>query len=737
MGANKPVTKTRSKRLLIGLGIPVVLIVLLAIFWNWDWFIPMADSRASAALGRKVTMKHLHIALGRVITVRVDDLQVDNPKGFQGTNKPLAKVPRLTLKFNIFDYLFHHRTVVPLIDLSHPVINAVATTANTNNYTFKKTTPSKPGKPSPPPEIGKLTIEHGLAHVIDPKLKADLRLAINTQAATGIVAQHQQTQELSVQAKGTYHGQPINGTMTGGTLLTLRNTAQPYPLDLHLANGTTHVALVGTVQNPLKFQGANVHLTLTGDNMADLYPLTGIPIPVTPKYRVTGLLDYDRVSHSIKFTQFHGLVGNSDLSGTIAENPGAILTTDKSKPVVHMNLMSKRVDLVDLGGFIGTKAGGAHEAGATPAQRAKVAKSEAHSSNLLPDKPFNLPKLNAANIYLNYKAESIKGKSMPLDDLVVKMDIVNGAIHLHPVSFGVGTGRIAGDISLTPEANKLIHAVANVNFANVNVSKLVAATHVVHGAGLLQGKATLNATGNSIASWAGNGNGGVALYMTGGNLSDILVSLSGLQFGNALIAALGLPRQTNVRCFVGDFGLDRGIINTRTLLLDTGTAVIRGGGTVNLKNEAINYRIVSKPKHFSIGSLPAPIDITGTMKKPGIGVEKKQLLERGGAAVALGIIALPLAIIPTIQLGVKDPHECQALVTEAEAQDRDDKPGQAVPATAHPVAAQTAPAAHRPVAAKHVVRRRVAHKAAAPAVAKGRMTTEQLNQQELQQIGKR
>jgi uncharacterized protein involved in outer membrane biogenesis len=716
---------TRGKRLLLGLGIPVLAILLLAVFWNWDWFIPMADSRASAALGRKVTMAHLHVTLGRVITLRVDDLQIDNPKGFQGSSKPLARVRQATVKFNIFDYLFHHRTVVPLIDLNHPVINAVATTANTNNYTFTKTTPSKPGKPSPPPEIGKLTIEDGRAHVIDPKLKADLHLVLNTRAATGIVAQHGQAQELAVQAKGTYNNQPITGTMTGGTLLTLRNTSQPYPLDLHLTNGTTHVTLSGTVQDPLKFQGTAVRLTLTGDNMADLYPLTGIPIPETPKYRVTGLLAYDRVAHSIKFTHFHGLVGNSDLSGTIAENPGAILTKGKAKPVVHMTLVSKRVDLVDLGGFIGTKAGGAHEAGATPAQRAAVAKAEARSPNLLPDKPFNLPKLNAANIYLNYKAERIEGKSIPLDDLAVRLDIVNGAIRLHPVSFGVGSGRIIGTISLTPEANKLIHAVADVTFAKVNVSRLMAATHVFHGGGLLQGKAKLNATGNSIASWAGNGNGGLDLYMTGGNLSAIMVSLSGLEFGNALISALGLPRQTDVRCFVGDFALNHGILDNRTLLLDTGTAVVRGGGTVNLKTQRIDYRIQSKPKHFSIGSLPAPIDVTGLLKKPSIGPAKKPLIARGGAMAVLGVIAAPLALLPTIQLGVKDPHECQALVTEAETQDRENKPGEPVP-----VAGQKAPTGQKvPAPAKALPQRQ-----AAPAVPKGPTTTQDLNRRELQQV---
>ncbi|MCU4160075.1 AsmA family protein [Acidiphilium sp. AL] len=701
----------RAKCWVAGIGIPVLLIVLLAIFWSWNWFIPMVDSRASAALGRKVTMSHLRVRLGRVVTVRAGNVQIDNPKGFPAT-QPFAKIRQLTIRFNIIDYLFHNRTVVPLIDLNHPVINAVATPAQVDNYTFKATKPSKPGKPKPPPEIGTLTIESGLAHVVDPKLKANLRLVIDTRAATGIVAKHRQAHEIAVQAKGTYNNQPVTGTMIAGTLLTLRNTAQRYPLDLSLANGATHVSLIGTVQDPLSFKGANVLLTLAGDNMADLYPLTGIPIPATPKYRVTGRLAY--AHQSIEFTNFHGLVGNSDLSGTIAEKPGAILTNGTSKPTVRMNLMSRRVDLVDLGGFIGTKAGGEHEAGATAAQRAKIAASEARSPNLLPDKPFNLPKLNAANIYLHYKADSIEGKSMPLDDLAVTMDIVNGTIHLHPISFGVGTGRIIGTIALTPVSNKLIHAVANVSFANVNVSKLMAATHMFRGAGLLQGKATLNATGNSIASWAGNGNGGLVLYMTGGNLSALLVSLSGLEFGNALIAALGLPEQTDIRCFVGDFALDRGIFDTRTLLLDTGTAVVRGEGTVNLKNERIDYRIQSKPKHFSIGSLPAPIDITGTMKKPSIGPAKKPLVERGIAVAVLGVIAAPLALLPTIQLGVKDPHTCQDLVTEAETQDRDDKPGQSV----------------RPVAHAAPVRK----VAARPPALHGNLTTSALNRQELKKV---
>ena len=700
---------TRRGRLSLTItAIPLVVIALLVIFWNWDWFIPIVDSEASASLGHKVTIKHLHVSLGRVTTVRADEVVIANPDHFPAAS-PLAAIKRLTVSLNIIDYIFHGRTVIPAIDLDRPMIDAVATPQKKTNYAFKSTKPA--AKPAPPPQIGALTIEHGQVHFVDPALKADVHLAVHTEAATGIVAAQHQPTQIAATAKGTYNRQPITGTLTAGALLNLRNTTAPYPVDLALANGATHVTLIGTVQNPLHFAGADLHLTLAGASMADLYALTGIPIPATPQYRITGNLAYAK--GDIDFTDFHGVVGDSDLEGSIRENPGAVLSDGKSKPVVHMDLASHRVDLNDLGGFIGTKPGGAHEPGISPAERAAIAKSEATHANLLPDKPFNLPKLNAADIYLHYKADSIVGRSMPFDTLAANLTIVNGAIDLHPVSFGIGTGNVTGTIALTPQPNKLIHAVATIDADNVNISKLMDATHVFKGGGLLQGKASLNATGNSIASWAGNGTGGVALYMTGGNLSDILVSLSGLEFGNALIAALGLPRQTDVHCFVGDFALNRGLVSTRTLLLDTGSAVVRGGGTVDLKSEAIRYQIDSKPKHFSIGSLPAPINIGGTMKKPSIGPAKGPLIARGAAAVALGIVAAPLALLPTIQFGVKDPHVCQALVAEAEHQTRTGTPGQA-------------PLGSTPTAA-----RALKVPGAKPAPSRT-LTTRQLNQQELQ-----
>ena len=68
--------------------------------------------------------------------------------------------------------------------------------------------------------------------------------------------------------------------------------------------------------------------------------------------------------------------------------------------------------------------------------------------------------------------------------------------------------------------------------------------------------------------------------MSGGNLSALLVDLAGLEFGNALLSALGIPQRANLQCFVADFVLGQPRHNwiPRTLILDTSEARVQGAG---------------------------------------------------------------------------------------------------------------------------------------------------------------
>lgn len=627
-------------------GIGAVLVIL-AILFRWDWLLPLVESRASAALGRQVTAEHMHVQLGRVTRITFDGVRIANPKDWPGGGD-FATAQHLTVALDAETLLRQRQVVIPTVALDHPNVSAEQLDDGRANWSFNLGGGSGGGTP---PKIGDVQITDGTAHFVDPKLKADFQLAINTVEEPGAAP------KLHATAEGTYAGQPITGEFTGGALLSLRDAAHPYPVDLQMANGPTRVSLVGTVQNPLSFEGADLRLTLQGTDMKLLYPLTGIPIPQTPPYKVSGNLDYK--AGRVQFTDFQGTVGRSDLRGDIA-------VTTTGKPVVEATLASRQVNMQDLGGFIGSTPGHVNDPGQTAQQRAQVARAEA-SSQLIPNAPISLPKLNAADVHLHYKAEHILGRGQPLDDMVANLDIVDGAIKLHPLSFGIGGGQIASQIALD-EAKGGLHARADVTFQRIPVDKLLSASGVARGAGTIGGRAVIEGTGTSLAGILGHGSGEVKLYMArGGNLSALLVDLSGLQFGNALLSAIGLPKRAQIECLILDGKLQNGVLRPAPLLLDTSEALVSVKGDVNLLTESLALELTTKAKHFSIGSLPADINIGGTFKDPSIRPDVGDLAVRGGAAVALGIVATPLAaLLPTIQFGTGDTGACSGL-SRAEA----------------------------------------------------------------------
>ena len=185
------------------------------------------------------------------------------------------------------------------------------------------------------------------------------------------------------------------------------------------------------------------------------------------------------------------------------------------------------------------------------------------------------------------------------------------------------------------------------------------ATHAFKGAGVVGGQARLDTVGNSLASMMGQGNGELKLAVaSAGDVSALLVDIAGLEFGNALLSALGIPQRAKLDCFVLDMPLDNGIVSTKAFLLDTEEARVVGRGTIDLRQQTLDYSLTTRSKHFSIGSLPGAIDLTGPITSPSIrpGAE---VLARAGAAAGLGILTAGFgAILPTVQFGVGNDNAC-------------------------------------------------------------------------------
>ena len=650
----------RGRKGLVALAIIALLIILLILVWSWDWFIPIVDRQASATLGRQVTIRHLHVRLGRTVRVVADDVTVGGTQDFP---RPLAIASHLTIGVEVLPLIRHFAIVLPLIDVDHPVVEALSDPAGANNWTLGSgkansagKADSKTGGGAGGPKLGVLRIEDGHVHVQDAKLKANFLVTVSTRNTPDPDQRPIQSNQgqIVADAKGTYAGQPITGHFVGGAVLSLRDKRRPYPIDLKVANGPTHVTLEGTIEQPLSFGGAHLRLLFAGPDMSLLFPLTGVPIPQTPPYQVVGNLDYAR--NHIVFRDFHGRVGSSDLNGTIGVVPSKI-------PTIDADLYSRNVDLADLGGFVGSTPGKAKTD--TSAQKAAIAQVNA-SGDILPTNTFNVPKIRAATVHLSYKGNHIQNPDLPLDNIVARLDIENGNIDLKRLDFAVGTGTLFSSASLDPVGNDF-RTKAHLDFHHIDLSRVLQATHTFKGQGIIGGRADIDTNGRSVAEMLGNGAGGLNLIMSGGgNVSALLPDIAGLEFGNALLSALGVPDRSPVQCFIIDMPLKDGILSTNVFLLQTSEARTIGRGTIDFRNQTANYSLTTRSTRFSIGSLPGPINITGKLGKPSI-LPGTEVVARAGAAVGLGVLFPPLGLLPTIQLGVGKGSACEKAIADVNA----------------------------------------------------------------------
>ena len=629
-------------------GVIAVLAAAVALF-QWDWLIPTVEKRASAALGRPVTLTHLHVRLGWVPHIEAEGVAIGNPEDWKGGGN-LATADTLSVDVDAMAYIHDRQVVIPNITVDHPQVDAQQLADGKNNWTFASDSSTDAPGTGPAPKIGNLQINDGHAHVVSAKLRADFNVDVATKDAEG-----DKPSQIVASAKGTYAKQPILARFTGGALLSLRDDAAPYPVNLQVENGPTKVSLVGTVKDPLAFAGADLKLSFAGPDMSLLLPLTGIAIPKTPAYNIAGNLDY--TAGSVRFTHVAGKVGSSDLEGEFD------VDTTKPRPVLTADLQSRLVDLKDLGGFIGAEPG-------DPSKGTKAA-APRNTGRMLPNDPISLPKLNVADVHLKYRAGRIEGRSQPLDNMRADLNIVNGEVKLTPLAFGLGKGQITSTIDLAEQGQGVKANVAT-DFQRIDIGRLLASAGAGQGAGIIGGRAVIQGTGRSFGEILGHGNGELKLYMgSGGDLSALLVDLAGLEFGNALLSALGVPTRTKIGCLIADLTLQQGLATVRTMFLDTDEARTVGKGTLSFYNEALGLQLNTDSKHFTVGTLNAPVNITGTFAAPHVRPDVGVVAERAGAAIALGVLLTPLAaLLPTIQLGTGEDGACKGALQGAQTPPR-------------------------------------------------------------------
>jgi len=458
--------------------------------------------------------------------------------------------------------------------------------------------------------------------------------------------------------EGQYEKLPVRGEGKTGNVLVLNDPDKPFPVQVDLEVGRTRVSVAGTLTDPMHLAALDLQLTLSGVSMADLFPITGVTLPDTPRYETNGHLTAklgEPTGPVYQYRDFNGKVGDSDLHGNLT------YTESDPRPKLSGDLNSRQLRMVDLGPLIGVQP----DAGRN--ERTEEARQGAHDK-VLPTQAFRTNRWRDMDADVIFSAEHIiYDEKLPISNLNVHLVMNDGLLQLNPLFFGVVGGTIAGDITLNGRSREMTGA-ANLKVRGLLLKELFPNVEQMKRAlGQLNGDIKLSGTGNAIASLLATANGDMSLIVNQGVISKELMEIAGLNVGNYVVSKLFGDEEVKINCGVADLHMKNGIMTPRVFVIDTDNAIVHITGDVNFKDETLDLNVSPDSKGFRLFSLRSPLYIKGDFAHPDVGVEILPLAARGASAVALGVLLTPVASLLALVAPSADEPEtsCGSLIKQA------------------------------------------------------------------------
>jgi uncharacterized protein involved in outer membrane biogenesis len=476
--------------------------------------------------------------------------------------------------------------------------------------------------------------------------------------------------------EGQFRDGPLIFKAHAGSEENLENPDARYPLELRIDSRETEVTVEGTAAEPGRLEGLQVDVALRGPDLDRLGEMLQLSLPTTPPFELRSHLTHD--ANRWTLTGLDGTIGDSDVQGD------ATVVVGGERPTLEAELTSNKLDFDDLGLLVGAPADPDETASV---EQERAAAEEAARKGVLPDEPFDVPELRSMNARVSYRAKQVQAQKLPLESMMLDLTLENGRLTFEPLRFDLADGELVSTIRLDGRTD-VLDGDFEADVRNIRLNRLLAYFDIEiaeiemeqEGVGTFTGHAQLAVRGNSINQLAASADGQVVFIMRGGQINAVLIEGIGLDVGEVLAVLLRGDEEAQsemvpIRCFVGRFDVQDGIMRAEALVLETSDATVTGKGQIDLGNETLSLEFLAHPKDTSILTASTPVRIEGTFEEPKIDPISEELQEKSLAALALGIV-MPVigAIIPFFEEGETEDTSCARLIQAASAAGQSESP---------------------------------------------------------------
>jgi uncharacterized protein involved in outer membrane biogenesis len=519
------------------------------------------------------------------------------------------------------------------------------------------------GDPNVPPSklhlpyIRSAFVSGTTVHYSDPRLLLTTDVKVDTVEATN----NRLDNDIRFHGGGTMRAEPFvvtgrllspNETVTGGE----------NRVALAIASGPTHLDVTGTLPAATRIAGANLALQARGPNLARLFDFLGVAVPATRSYHIRSALTYEDgiEGGAWKFTHMRGVFGDSDLAGRMT------ITLPKDRLNIDADLATQKLDILDIGPFVGYEPQALKNKGVVAA----TSQPGGHP-RLLPDAPLRIDAVSRFDAHVKYRARTIRAPNVPISNVGLVLNLDHSRLALSPLTFDMAGGLFSSDVVINARKQP-VETRYDIRLSPTPMGRLLARWGVEQSgtSGTLKARAQMTGEGDSVRKSLASANGRFAVIIPNGTMWARNAQLAELDIGTFLwkMFEKKLKEPVQINCGLLAFTVRDGIAAADPILIDTSKNVIVGRGGFSFKNESVDLLIRADGKTFSLISAQSPVNLGGYFAKPSLNVISPELIARGGAAVALGVFASPLAsVLAFVDIGDAKAAACGPVLQGAHA----------------------------------------------------------------------
>ena len=620
-------------------GVLVVVAIILASY-DYNKLKPLITDTSREYTGRELTMGgDVDLLIGLPPTLEVNDVAFQNAPW--GSQPQMARLKKLRVQVAIIPLIRGNLTVKQLI-LEEPVFLLEINKSGKSNLDFNV------AKKTAPPKVEEKT---------DDEIQTEIKLEeIDIKNAKITYKDHQTGQTHTVELaslvltapsfgggtdiniKGSYNKTPFNLNGYIGLISKALKSNEKWPLKIEVQAVKTKISAEGSIIDLRAARGLELKLNIEGEDLAEFEKFTGEPLPVKGPFKVSGQFK----SPSEKVVEVSDLLvvlGESQIQGTVK------LTHAAKRPLIDAKLTSKKLDLRPV----------LAEKKASDGKQKQPTGTGTRKDKVFPSRPFDLSALQKIDAKISLRVDQVIGLISALDNYHSEITLQNGHLIMKPFTADVGGGKFSGTLDLVTQANTA-RLKTKIAAQKINLGEMLKKMGI---SGDIEGTLDLDidlaGQGNSVAALMAGLNGYFSASMGKSKMPTRYLNLLGADLSSIMLKIVNpFEEKTDlaqINCAICDFNIKDGMANGDAIIIDDPQKTLISHGTLNLKSEALDFGIETKPKggigtketgkvNISLSQITKPFKLGGTLANPSVGISPERAATiLGRAFLAPGGIA--------------------------------------------------------------------------------------------------